>query len=148
MVACFTSDAALGGPFFSKKQIPHCAWSSKTTACSPVWDLSSYGSENRSLTTDYAAQRSICAFSAVEGLWAVRANRVVLRCFDECDSQRRLCDPTEPLLLRGGGLQTTRPNFRVAVLLKYRSNAHDGVEGTYADDPGPIGSLRKLLGGR
>ncbi|EOD27629.1 hypothetical protein EMIHUDRAFT_235497 [Emiliania huxleyi CCMP1516] len=42
----------------------------------------------------------------------------------------------------------TRPNFRVAVLLKYRSNAHDVVEGTYADDPGPIGSLRKLLGGR
>ena len=29
-----------------------------------------------------------------------------------------------------------------------RSNAHDVVEGTYADDPGPIGSLRKLLGGR
>ena len=54
----------------------------------------------------------------------------------------------EPLLLPGGGLQTTRPNFRVAVLLKYRSNAHDVVEGTYADDPGPIGSLRKLLGGR
>jgi len=34
------------------------------------------------------------------------------------------------------------------VLLKYRSNAHDVVEGTYADDPGPIGSLRRLLGGR
>ena len=48
----------------------------------------------------------------------------------------------------GGGLQTTRPKFRVAVLLKYRSNAHDVVQGTYADDPGPIGSLRKLLGGR
>ena len=48
----------------------------------------------------------------------------------------------------GRGLQTTRPNFRVAVLLKYRSNAHDAVEGTYADDPGPIGLLRKLLGGR
>ena len=48
----------------------------------------------------------------------------------------------------GSGLQTTRPNFRVAVLLKYRSNAHDVVEGTYADDTGPIGSLRKLLGGR
>ena len=80
-------------------------------------------------------------------MWEVRADRVVLRSFDECDSQRRLFDPTEPLLLRGG-LQTTRPNFRVAVLLKYRSNAHDVVEGTYADDPGPIGSLRKLLGGR
>ena len=53
----------------------------------------------------------------------------MLRLFDECDSQRRLRDPTEPLLLGGGGLQTTRPNFRVAVLLKYRSNAHDVVEG-------------------
>ena len=82
-------------------------------------------------------------------MWAVRTARMVLRWLDECDSQRRLFDPTEPLLLReGGGLQTTRPNFIVAVLLKYRSNAHDGVEGTYADDLGPIGSLRKLLGGR
>ena len=81
-------------------------------------------------------------------MWSVRAYLVVLGRFDECDSQRRRFDPTEPLLLRGGGLQTTRPNFRVAVLLKYRSNAHDVVEGTYADDPGPIGSLRKLLGGR
>ena len=53
---------------------------------------------------DYAARRSICAFSAVEGMWAVRAYRVVLRRFDECDSQRRLFDPTEPLLLRGGGV--------------------------------------------
>ena len=35
-----------------------------------------------------------------------------------------------------------------AVLLKYGSNAHDVVEGTHADDPGPIGSLRKLLGDR
>ena len=104
--------------------------------------------QKRLLNDGYAARRSICAFSAVEGMWAVRAYRVVLRRFDECDSQRRLFDPTEPLLLRGGGLQTTRPNFRVAVLLKYRSNAHDVVEGTYADDPGPIGSLRKLLGGR
>ena len=125
------------------------------TACSPVWDLF-VRLQKPLLNDDYAARRSICAFSAVEGMWAVRADRVVLRRFDECDShsdsQRRLCDPTEPLLLRGGGggggLQTTRPNFRVAVLLKYRSNAHDVVEGTYADDPGPIGSLRKLLGGR
>ena len=54
------------------------------------------------LNDDYAARRSICAFSAVEGMWAVRAYRVVLRRFDECDSQRRLFDPTEPLLLRGG----------------------------------------------
>ena len=30
------------------------------------------------LNDDYAAQRSICAFSAVEGVWAVRADRVVL----------------------------------------------------------------------
>ena len=72
----------------------------------------------------------------------------MLRLFDECDSQRRLRDPTEPLLLRGGGLQTTRPNFRVAVLLKYRSNDDYVVEGACADDPGPIDSLRKLLGGR
>ena len=56
------------------------------------------------LNDDYAARRSICAFSAVEGVWAVRADRVVLRWLDECDSQRRLCDPTEPLLLRGGGV--------------------------------------------
>ena len=34
----------------------------------------------------------------------VRADRVVLRWLDECDSQRRLFDPTEPLLLRGGGV--------------------------------------------
>ena len=83
-------------------------------------------------------------------MWAARVNRVVLQWFDECDSQRRLCDPTEPLLLRppGGGLQTTRPNFRVAVLLKYRSNAHDVVEGSCDDDPGPIGLLKGLLGGR
>ena len=85
-------------------------------------------------------------------MWAVRADRVVLRWFDECDSQRRLRTPTEPLLLRGGegGVcrPPGRPNFRVEVLLKYRSNAHDVVEGTYADDTGPIGLLRKLLGGR
>ena len=118
------------------------------TASSPVLDPF-VRLQKRLLNDDYAARRSICAFSAVEGMWAVRAGRVLLRRFDECDSQRRLCDPTEPLLLRGGGgLQTTRPNFRVAVLLKYRSNAHDVVEGTYADDPGPIGLLRKLLGGR
>ena len=104
--------------------------------------------QKRLLNDDYAARRSICAFSAVEGMWAVRAGRVLLRRFDECDSQRRLCDPTEPLLLRGGGLQTTRPNFRVAVVLKYRSNAPAVVEGTYADAPGPTGSLTKLLGGR
>ena len=143
----FTSDAALGGPFLAKSRY-HIACGRRKTASSPVWDLF-VRLQKRLLNDDYAARRSICAFSAVEGMWAVRAYRVVLRRFDECDSQRRLFDPTEPLLLRGGGLQTTRPNFRVAVLLKYRSNAHDVVEGTYADDPGPIiGSLRKLLGGR
>ena len=148
MVACFTSDTALGGPFLAKSRY-HIARGHRKTACSPVWDLF-VRLQKPLLNDDYAARRSICAFSAVEGMWAVRADRVVLRWLDECDSQRRLCDPTEPLLLRGGGLQTTRPNFifRVAVLLKYRSNAHDVVEGTYADDPGPIGSRRKLLGGR
>ena len=146
MVACFTSDAALGGPFLAKSRY-HVARGHRKTACSPVWDLF-VRLQKPLLNDDYAARRSICAFSAVEGVWAVRADRVVLRWLDECDSQRRPFDPTEPLLLRGGGLQTTRPNFRVAVLLKYRSNAHDVVEGTYADDPGPIGSLRKLLGAR
>ena len=138
MVACCTSDAALGGPFLAKTRY-HIACGRRKTASSPVWDLF-VRLQKRLLNDGYAARRSICAFSAVEGMWAVRADRVVLRCFDECDSQRRLCDPTEPLLLR--------PNFRVAVLLKYRSNAHDGVEETYTDDPGPIGLLRKLLGGR
>ena len=146
MVACCTSDAALGGPFLAKSRY-HIACGRRKTACSPVWDLF-VRLQKPLLNDNYAARRSICAFSAVEGMWAVRANRVVLRWLDECDSQRRLFDPTEPLLLRGGGLQTTRPNFRVAVLLKYRSNAHDVVQGTYADDPGPIGSLRKLLRGR
>ena len=146
VVTCCTSDAALGGPFLAKSRY-HIACGRRKTACSPVWDLF-VRLQKPLLNDDYAARRSICAFSAVEGMWAVRAGRVLLRRFDECDSQRRLCDPTEPLLLRGGGLQTTRPNFRVAVLLKYRSNAHDVVQGTYADDPGPIGSLRKLLGGR
>ena len=141
MVVCCTSDAALGGPFLAKSRY-HIACGRRKTASSPeVWDLF-VRLQKPLLNDDYAARRSICAFSAVEGMWAVRAGRVLLRRFDECDSQRRLCDPT------GGGLQTTRPNFRVAVLLKYRSNAHDVVEGTYADDPGPIGSLRKLLGGR
>ncbi|EOD22668.1 hypothetical protein EMIHUDRAFT_240010 [Emiliania huxleyi CCMP1516] len=58
-----------------------------------------------------------------------------------------------------GGLFLAKSRYHIAcgrrkaafaVLLKYRSNAHDVVReaGTYADDPGPIGSLRKLLGGR
>ena len=150
MVACCTSDAALGGPFLAKTRY-QIACGRRKTASSPVWDL--FVRLQKPLLNDgYAARRSICAFSAVEGMWAVRAYRVVLRRFDECDSQRRLFDPTEPArslcCSGGGGLQTTRPNFRVAVLLKYGPNAHDVVEGTYADDPGPIGSLRKLLGGR
>ncbi len=100
MVACFTSDAALGGPFLAKSRY-HIARGHRKTACSPVWDL--FVRLQKPLLNDgYAALRSICAFSAVEGMWAVRANRVVLRWLDECDSQRRLFDPTEPLLLRGG----------------------------------------------
>ena len=100
MVACCTSDAALGGPFLAKSRY-HIACGRRKTACSPVWDLF-VRLQKPLLNDDYAARRSICAFSAVEGMWAVRAYRVVLRRFDECDSQRRLFDPTEPLLLRGG----------------------------------------------
>ena len=84
MVACFTSDAALGGPFLAKARY-HIACGRRKTASSPVWDLF-VRLQKPLLNDDYAARRSICAFSAVEG--------------------------------------------------------------TYADDPGPIGSLRKLLGGR
>ena len=102
MVACCTSDAALGGPFLAKTRY-HIACGRRKTACSPVWDL--FVRLQKPLLNDgYAARRSICAFSAEEGLWVVRADRVVLRCFDECDSQRRLFNPTEPLLLRGGGV--------------------------------------------
>jgi len=147
VVACCTSDAALGGPFLAKTRY-HIACGRRKTASSPVWDLF-VRLQKPLLNDDYAARRSICAFSAVEGMWAVRAGRVVLRRFDECATPS--VDSATPRSLccsGGGGLQTTRPNFRVAVLLKYRSNAHDVVQGTYADDPGPIGSLRKLLGGR
>ena len=101
MVACCTSDAALGGPFLAKSRY-HIACGRRKTASSPVWDLF-VRLQKPLLNDDYAARRSICAFSAVEGMWAVRADRVVLRWLDECDSQRRLFDPTEPLLLRGGG---------------------------------------------
>ena len=100
MVACCASDAALGGPFLAKTRY-HIACGRRKTASSPVWDLF-VRLQKRLLNDGYAARRSICAFSAVEGMWAVRAYRVVLRRFDECDSQRRLFDPTEPLLLRGG----------------------------------------------
>ena len=101
MVACFTSDAALGGPFLAKPDT-----TSRVVVEKP--HLRPSGTlfvrlQKRLLNDGYAARRSICAFSAVEGMWAVRAYRVVLRRFDECDSQRRLFDPTEPLLLRGGG---------------------------------------------
>ncbi|EOD23317.1 hypothetical protein EMIHUDRAFT_255002 [Emiliania huxleyi CCMP1516] len=112
-----TVTEAAGGPFLAKTRY-HIACGRRKTACSPVWDLF-VRLQKPLLNDDYAARRSICAFSAVEGMWAVCADRVVLRWFDE-----------------------------VAVLLKYRSNTHDVVEGTYADDPGPIGLLRKLLGGR
>ena len=101
MVACCTSDAALGGPFLAKTRY-QIACGRRKTASSPVWDL--FVRLQKPLLNDgYAARRSICACSAVEGMWAVRAYRVVLRRFDDCDSQRRLFDPTEPLLLRGGG---------------------------------------------
>ena len=104
MVACCTSDAALGGPFLAKTRY-HIACGRRKTACSPVWDLF-VRLQKPLLNDDYAARRSICAFSAVEGMWAVRAYRVVLRRFDECDSQRRLFDPTEPLLLPGAMTRT------------------------------------------
>ena len=102
MVACCTSDAALGGPFLAKSRY-HIACGRRKTACSPVWDLF-VRLQKPLLNDDYAARRSICAFSVVEGMWSVRADRVVLRRFDECDSQRRPFNPTEPLLLRGGGV--------------------------------------------
>ena len=147
MVACCTSNAALGGPFLAKTRY-HIACGRRKPACSPVWDL--FVRLQKPLLNDgYAALRSICAFSAVEGMRAVRTDRVVL--CDGLTSATPSVDFSTPRSLccsGGGGLQTTRPNFRVAVLLKYRSNAHDVVEGTYADDPGPIGLLRKLLGGR
>ena len=88
MVACCTSDAALGGLFLAKSRY-HIACGRRKTACSPVWDLF-VRLQKPLLNDDYAARRSICAFSAVEGMWAVRAGRVLLRRFDECDSQRRL----------------------------------------------------------
>ena len=100
MVACFTSGAALGGLFLAKRRY-HIARGHRKTACSPVRDLF-VRLQKPLLNDDYAARRSTCAFSAVEGMWAVRADRVVLRWLDECDSQRRLFNPTEPLLLRGG----------------------------------------------
>ena len=107
-----TSDAALGGPFLAKSRY-HIARGHRKTACSPVWDLF-VRLQKPLLNDDYAARRSICAFSAVEGMWAVRAYRVVLRRFDECDSQRRLFDPTEPLLLRGRAVATGMETVTVA----------------------------------
>ena len=44
------SGAALGGPFLAKSRY-HIACGHRKTACSPVLDLSSYGSKSRSLTT-------------------------------------------------------------------------------------------------
>ena len=67
----FTSDAALGGPFLAKSRY-HIACGRRKTASSPVWDLF-VRLQKPLLNDDYAARRSICAFSAVEGMWAVRA---------------------------------------------------------------------------
>ena len=50
MVACCTSDAALGGPFLAKTRY-QIACGRRKTASSPVWDLFSYGYKTRSLTT-------------------------------------------------------------------------------------------------
>ena len=75
MVACCTSDAALGGPFLAKTRY-HIACGRRKTACSPVWDLF-VRLQKPLLNDDYASRRSICAFSAVEGMWAVRADRVL-----------------------------------------------------------------------
>ena len=88
-------------------------WSSKNRIFARLWDL--FVRLQKPLLNDgYAARRSICAFSAVEGMWTVRAYRVVLRRFDECDSQRRLFDPTEPLLLRAPGGGVCRPPGRTS----------------------------------
>ena len=146
MVACCTSDAALGGPFLAKTRY-HIACGRRKTASSPVWDLF-VRLQKPLLNDDYAARRSICAFSAVEGMWAVRADRVVLRWLDECDSQRRLFDPTEPLLLRGGGSADHPAELQSRGAPQIPLKRPRCCGGTYADDPGPIGLLRKLLGGR
>ena len=146
VAASFTSDAALGGPFLAKSRY-HIARGHRKTACSPVWDLF-VRRQKPLLNVDYAARGR----SAPSQRWGGYRRYVrTAWCCDCLTSATPSVDFATPRSLccsGGGGLQTTRPNFRVAVLLKYRSNAHDGVEGTYADDPGPIGSLRKLLGGR
>ena len=80
----------------------------------PVWDLF-VRLRKPLLNDDYAARRSICAFSAVEGMWAVRANRVVLRwLLTIATPSVDFATPRSLCCLGGGGLQTTRPNFRVA----------------------------------
>ena len=76
-----------GGAFvFSKKSRYHIARGHRKTACLPIWDLF-VRLRKPLLNVDYSARRSICAFSAVEGMWAVRADCVVLRWLDECDRQ-------------------------------------------------------------
>ena len=75
----------------------------RKTACSPVLDPF-VRLQKPLLNDDYAARRSICAFSAVVWIWAVRADCVVLRQFDECDSQRRLCGPHGASAAPGGGV--------------------------------------------
>ena len=85
VVACCSSDAALGGPFLAKDN-PTCALPSKTRMFA-LWDLF-VRLRKPLLNDDYAARRSICAFSAVGGMWAVRAHRArrawccLLRRFD------------------------------------------------------------------
>ena len=146
VVTCCTSDAALGGPFLAKSRY-HIACGRRKTASSPVWDLFVRLQKPLSLTTTTRPGGRPAPSQRWRGCG--RYVRTAWYC-DGLTSATPSVDFSTPrsLCCSGGGLQTTRPNFRVAVLLKYRSNAHDVVEGTYADDPGPIGSLRKLLGGR
>ncbi|EOD13114.1 hypothetical protein EMIHUDRAFT_212834 [Emiliania huxleyi CCMP1516] len=57
-----------GGPFLAKSRY-HIACGRRKTACSPVWDLFvRLQKPDPLLNDDYAARRSICAFSAVEGM--------------------------------------------------------------------------------
>ena len=93
------------------------------------------------LNDDYAARRSICAVSAVEGMYVVgtcgpRGAAMVRRVRLPASTLRPHGASAAP---GGGGLQTTRPNFRVAVLLKYRSNAHDVVRGHMLTIPARLG---------
>lgn len=158
MWRCFVRDqarvpsvAGAGSSLFRKTEQFFSDTTSRVVVAKPHLrpsGTSSYGSKNRSLTTTTRPGGR----SAPSQRWRGCGRYVrTAWCCDGLTSATPSVDFSTPRSLccsGGGGLQTTRPNFRVAVLLKYRSNAHDVVEGTYADDPGPIGSLRKLLGGR